>query len=250
MRTDLHHVEGSGPDLVYVPGVDGSGEMLFETAEKLREHFRLIQVRYDPGREPWKATLDDLSMSLQAVLETLGVTRPFVLTESFGGAVTLNCAASNPDAFRAIAVVNSFARYPRRMRIAATQLVSVVFPAALFSLFRPVVARQGFFGKLCEDDAYQRFLERETLNFDDSYRRRLAIIRALDLRANLANIRCPVHLFASESDRVVPSVKCAKELQALIPQATLRTIPCGGHVVLPLQGIPWVEWLREAFASE
>ena len=248
MHTELHHVEGDGPDLVYVPGLDGSGEMLLETAEHLRKRYRLIQVRYETDEKTPTATLDDLSLSLAAVLERMDVRHPLLLTESFGGPVTMNCAVHSPGIFRSIAIVNSFGRYPKRFGIQATRFGAAVLPKALFYFFRPMVAHR-FFGELSEDDAVERFLHRERLNFDEGYKRRLALIASLDLRPRLSSLETPVHLFASEKDLIVPAVRCAKELERLLPNATLRTIPRGGHVVLPLQSLPWVDWLAEAFGE-
>ena len=40
---------GSGPPLVYVPGIDGTGRLLLSTAERLTSRFRLICLRYAPS---------------------------------------------------------------------------------------------------------------------------------------------------------------------------------------------------------
>jgi len=245
LRTILHHDEGSGPPLIYVPGIDGSGELLLETAERLRPHYRLIQVRYVAGGDSKRGTVGDLVSSLAEVLEDLGIERALILAESFGGPVALSFAIEHPERVRGLAIVNSFAYFPKRLSIALSRIGASLLPTSVFEFFRPRVAGPKFFGALCEPDALERFKHRETPNFDDEYRARLRAIPGIDLRSKLPEITAPVALFASERDRVVPSVPSAQEMLAALPDATLKMIPNGGHVVLPLRALPWIEWLAE-----
>jgi hypothetical protein len=53
-----------------------------------------------------------------------------------------------------------------------------------------------------------------------------------------------VALFASDSDKIVPSVPAAREMLRGLPDATLEILPRAGHVVLPLAEEPWVDRLR------
>ena len=245
MRTKLLHDEGSGPVLVYVPGIDGSGELLLETAERLRLQFRLVQVEYVDGVSYGESIVADLAASLRVVLDKLGIDRALLLAESFGGPVALKFALEHAEVVRGLAIVNSFAYYPRRVDLAITRVGARLLPSAVFRFVRPLIAARKLFGRLCEPDALRRFKARETPNFDSNYRKRLRAIEAIDLRPRLSEIKVPVSLFASERDRVVPSVPCLQEMQAGLANATLRTIPDGGHVVLPLQALPWCEWLSE-----
>ena len=231
--------------LVYVPGIDGSGELLLETAERLRERFRLVQVEYVDGVGYGKDTVSDLAASLRQVLDKLGIERALLLAESFGGPVALQFALKHSEVVRGVAIVNSFAYYPRRFDLVMSRIGAKLLPSSVFRFVRPLIAARKLFGRLCEPDALRRFKERETPNFDANYRTRLRAIREIDLRSRLGEITVPVALFASERDRVVPSVACLTEMQAGLQDATLRTIPDGGHVALPLQNLPWCEWLLE-----
>ncbi len=245
MRTKLLHDEGSGPVLVYVPGIDASGELLLETAERLREHYRLVQVWYPTQGDPKLTSLDDIAAGVFTVLDELGIERATLLAESFGVSVALSCALLQPERVNALALVNGFAYYPRRTSIALSKFFSWLLPEGVFSFLRPRLAKSKLFGQLCEADALARFKDRSMPRFDAGYRERLNLITALDLRPRLGEIHVPVALFASEDDHIVPSVPCAKEMHAALPNSTLRIIPRGGHVVLPLQSLPWLEWIAE-----
>ena len=245
VKATILHDEGSGPALLYVPGVDGGGDLLLETAERLRERFRLVQIRYTHSETSERGVIADLAASLISVLDDLKIDKPLLLAESFGGPVVLTCALANPDRIRGMAIVNSFPYYPRRVSVALSNLSSRFVPPALFEFMRPRIAKRKFFGRLCEPDALDRFQREAKTPFDVEYRARIAAIPGFDVRDRLSEIHMPISLFAAECDRVVPSVACGELMHASLPNSTLTTIPEGGHVVLPLRSLPWVEWLAD-----
>ena len=80
-------------------------------------------------------------------------------------------------------------------------------------------------------------------HMDAGYRRRLKMIRELDLRKRLPELRVPVALFASVGDQVVPSVAAARVMERALKDVTLEELPGCGHVILPCADQPWVERL-------
>ena len=46
MQVEILATAGSGPPLVYVPGIDGSGELLLGAAARLERRFRLTRLCY------------------------------------------------------------------------------------------------------------------------------------------------------------------------------------------------------------
>ena len=69
------------------------------------------------------------------------------------------------------------------------------------------------------------------------------MIAGLDLLPRLSELRIPVALVAADRDRIVPSVPCAQEMAAHLPDVTLEVVPGGGHLILPLAAQPWQERL-------
>src|SRR6185503_7188673 len=69
MHAEVVGTRGAGPPLVYVPGIDGSGELLLGTAARLERRFRLTRLRYagDPG-----GGYADLAHSVAARIAELG----------------------------------------------------------------------------------------------------------------------------------------------------------------------------------
>ena len=65
------------------------------------------------------------------------------------------------------------------------------------------------------------------------------MIQGLDLRGDLGRVRQPVALFASGRDRIVDSVRQAREMAAALPDVEAVTLDGRGHVVLPLAELDW-----------
>jgi len=233
---------GTGATLVYVPGIDGTGRLLLSCAERLERRFRLICLCYEPGPQPpARDSYEGLAASVLAAVGEIASDPPILLSESFGGAVALRAALDHPESVAAVAVVNGFARHPSRARLAAARFVAALMPDLAFRIGRRHLAVRSLFGPRQEARALADFHAMRESRLDAGYRRRLAMIAALDLLPELGRIERPVALFASDRDRVVDSVPAARAMAELLPHAELEILRDAGHVVLPLEEEPWVE---------
>ena len=103
--------------VVYLPGIDGTGRLLYRQ-ERLLADFDVKCLSYPQDD---KHTYSDL---VALGVEALEATGPgVVVAESFGGAVALLVALQRPDLVRRLVLVNTFARYPRRLFIDVAGLV-------------------------------------------------------------------------------------------------------------------------------
>ena len=241
MRARLLAIEGEGPTLAYIPGIDGSGELLLGTRPRLAERFRLARFAYDLGGP------DDygaLAESIAEILAAEGLSPALVLSESFGVAVSLRLALDHPDRVRGLALVNGFAHFDRRFRLLVSRATA---PFAVEPLFRIVRRRIGYWALIAprrDPAAWADFRAFGGVRFDAGYRRRLGMIAGLDLRERLPEIQAPVALFAADRDHIVSSVRAARVMADLLPDVTVETLPRAGHVVLPLADEPWVGRLQ------
>ena len=241
MIAHIRSAHGEGPTLVYVPGIDGTGELLLGTAPRLCERFRLVTLSYEA--EPRADHGDDyapLAASIARALDQQRIGSALVLAESFGGAVALQLALDHPDRVKGLAIVNGFAHYDARLRLAVTRLVAPLVPRPLFRLGRRT-APHTLLAPRRDDEVLSAFHGVTSRGFDDGYRRRLAMIGRLDLRARLAEVQRPVALFASDRDRVLDAVAAARAMASALPDATLEILPRAGHLVLPLPEEPWLQ---------
>lgn len=247
MIAEIRSDRGSGPPLLYVPGIDGSGRMLLGTEERLARRFRLVCLGYrvavgsPAGPESYRA----LAASAMACAAELGLRRVALLAESFGGAVALQAALDHSDRVAGLAIVNGFAWYRSRLRLWLARAGWPLLPKPLFSACRARLAPYSLFGRLREEAAVRALCSGQLDFAGGGYGRRLRMIAGLDLRPRLGEIHQPVALFAGDCDRIVAAVRLAREMQRALPDAELTVIEGGGHLVLPLARLPWEEWLAK-----
>ncbi|MFT5288281.1 MAG: pimeloyl-ACP methyl ester carboxylesterase [Planctomycetota bacterium] len=239
MQAEVRNRLGSGDTLVYVPGIDGTGDYLLGTEERLAEHFDLVTLRYTTEEEG--NTHADLAASIARCMAELQLGPALVLAESFGVAVALQLALDYPEQVRGLMLVNGFARFDRRARLAISRAFAPLVTPVMFNLSRPIAARIGLFGDRRDDGALETFLEMKSGVIDAGYRDRLAMIQRVDLLPRLESLEQPVSIFVSDRDKVVPSISSGRKMYQLLPLASLEVLEGAGHIVLPLESEPWVE---------
>jgi len=254
---------GRGPTIVYLPGIDGSGQLLLGTAARLEERHRLLRMRYRLSANADHRTYAHLARSAIETATLRGVDRMVLLAESFGGAVALQAALDFPDRVEALALVNTFAHYRKRASLAMSRVVLRSTPAWAVKAGRRIFAPRLLFGD-GDRQAIDEFLGRRPKaqpkpkrkadatavlwGLDEGYHCRMRMIQALDLRPQLARVSQPVVIFASDRDRIVDSVRQAREMAGALPDAELEILPRRGHVVLPVRDIDWPAHLDRLLA--
>lgn len=250
MLARLHYDLGSGPAAAYVPGIDGTGNYLLGTADRLAERFRVVGLRYELEEASSEAEdrYGTLAASVAARLGEAGIERALIVTESFGGGVSLRLALDHPELVAGLLIVNSFAYYPWRFRLALSRVTAPLVPRWSIRALRQWTVPPAMVRPRRDEEAEEQFFATSPAFFDIGYRRRLRMIRTLDLRERLADVHQPVALYASDSDRIVDSVPAAEVMHAGLPDSTLEILEQAGHFALPLREEPWLERLEHLAA--
>jgi len=257
LKARIHRVTGGGTPLAYVPGIDGSGELLLGTEGRLgTAGFRLCLLRYEDedaplGEDPYRDLADSVRSCLE---EVFGEEHALLLAESFGVGVALRTVLEHPSAVSGLCLVNGFCRFDKRLRLALSRLGALLVPKFLFRPLRNLCAPWSLFGasplpflrtgKGPDPRTLDAFRKIPGTPFDRGYRKRLAMIRGLDLRARLPEIRVPVHIFASDRDRIVDSPRSGRIMAKALPRAVMTILQDRGHLVLPLENEDWPRRLR------
>ena len=76
-----------------------------------------------------------------------------------------------------------------------------------------------------------------------AYRRRLELVREVNLLDGLGEIRVPTLLFASGRDRLVPATAEGRLMASRIPHSTLYEFPRAGHALLLNPGFHLADYL-------
>ena len=255
--TPRYRVEGSGPLLIYVAGLDGTGELFFKQAQRLAPTHRIVTYR---SRDHGRFTYEDLTDDLAGIIRDLGEQQATVIGESFGGTVALSFALRYPQMVERLVVVNSFPRFGKRFTIKLGGMLASGLP---FRLLWPVRRAASILGLLVDGVASEdrRFFWRAIRTVSgEAYLRRLQLIEEFDVdgclarkpqvalvdelahtnqlieefdvERRLSEIQTPTLFIAGDRDLLIPSVKEAHAMTRRMPNASVRVIKGGGHACL------------------
>ncbi len=242
----LHYeMRGEGPDLVLIHGASGSlRDMTFSLRDRLTDRYRVIVV--DRPGLGHSDVLDETSLLAQARfikagVAQLGVTRPVVLGQSYGGSVALAWALDGGP--KALVLVSSPSMpWPGKLdiwyrltsnplgRALVVPLASAFVPdsyvrSAIDAVFAPDPVPKGY-------DAFlgtPLTLRRETLSANVS---QVNALRAelVTMEPRYPTLSLPVELVHGSADTIVPLRIHSSPLSQLLPNATLTVIPRAGHM--------------------
>lgn len=222
-------VTGTGPALVFVPGMDGTGELFYRQVPTLARAYRVgTYALRDSG------SMEDLVADLARVIRRVSPDgRATLVGESFGGTVALSFALAHPDMVDRLVVLNSFSRFlPQgRLHLAIAILRALPFPWVVMSLVRRLTAFR-LHSRHTHKQEIRRFLAVTAQTTRAAYLSRLRVLRDFDVRARLGDIRVPTLFLASDRDHLVPAVAQARYMAERVPGATLRILRGHGHICL------------------
>ena len=207
-----HEVAGSGPPLILLHGLSGSGRWWSRNVPVFSRSFRTYSVDlpgFGESRGVRWSRLDDISDHLAGWLVAEGLPKAHFAGHSLGGAVAARLAARHPDRVDRLVLVDAAIRPQRRRTIAR--------PA-------PVV------GSISRDlSGFAPLLVRDLLR---SHPRSFvaATIDALqtDWEPHLKRIAAPTLVVWGERDAITP-LALGQEITAVIPGARLITLAETGH---------------------
>jgi pimeloyl-ACP methyl ester carboxylesterase len=228
-RTPRYSVTGEGPLLVFISGLDGTGELFFKQAPALSLSHRVVTFRQ---RETGQFTYEDLADDVAAIVKHTGERQATIVAESFGGGVALTFALRYPQMVERLVIVNSFPRYRERIRINLAARLTPLFPFQLIWPVRLAANRLGLFiDGVTGEDRLRFFAAARTIN-PEGYARRLKLIAELDLDDRLSEIHAPTLIVAADLDLLVRSIREADFMRSRMPNASVKVIKGVGHACL------------------
>ena len=176
-----------------------------------------------------RLTVDSMAEDVAALLDRLAIGSAHVVGLSLGGCVAIALAARFPAHVRTLTLVNTFARLRPAGPRGVARMVKRVALLALAPV--PVMAAQvarDLFPLPEQAPLFEAAAASLGRTSRRSYAASMRALAAVDLRAVLADIRCPTLVVAGEHDGTVPLV--AKQFLARgIPHARLVVIPASRH---------------------
>jgi pimeloyl-[acyl-carrier protein] methyl ester esterase len=231
-ETETINVNRKLPQIVLLPGMDGTGELFADFIAALSGEFETKAVRYSTD-------------ICQSYSELAGLIRgavpadaPFVLVaESFSTPLAIHYAATKPPNLKGLVLCAGFASTP--VRGWKRFVVSILAPIA-FRFTLPTFACR----LLLVGAGAQAFLVdavRSTISSvqPNVLADRLRSLLACDFRAHLAQVDLPILYIRAEHDRLV-DVVCLKEILRIKPETSVIAMS-GPHLLLQREPVRTAE---------
>lgn len=229
---------GEGPTLLLVPGADGIKETWRFQVPFFARYHRVVAADLRSGI-PDEADFDLFVRDLTELCDALDTGPVTLVGQSLGGAIAMRTAFLEPDRVRALVLSNTLARVSYEHVGLNRSLLAPVAMATTRYLPTPAarLAAQGWSraGVWIYDDSpgsenvveYALWTGPRTVSPAVSSRR-VDLLRGLDLRPDLQDVRAPTLVVKGPRDSYVPPA-WSREIARLIPDATYVEVPGTGH---------------------
>jgi len=227
--------EGNGRDLVLLHGWGMNGDVWEGVVPALAENFRVTSVDLPGhGRSPLST-----EFTLQAIAEQVAEAAPegaIVLGWSLGGLIATQMALTFPKQVAGLILLCSAPRFVRAKDWPGGVDADVLagFARDLQTDFEGTIKRFLAIQAMGSDRAREemRVLRDRLFRHGEPNHAALAggleILRSVDLRARLSELKCPTWLIAGEHDMLFPPA-AARQTRELIADSSLIIIKGAGH---------------------
>lgn len=226
---------GSGPPLLFVPGLSSDARSFILLMAHLAEQFRCIAYDLPTGRDDGAKlsaiTHVELVDDVFSLLDHLSIRQSYVLGASFGSTIALAAMQARPERLPRALLQAGFARRP----LAPAERLLARLARYWHRPMRDVpgfkfVMRRIHFGPFTEgpSDGWHWLLDRCGASPVAAVGHRAWLMHQLDLRPNLGDIRQPILLVGGDMD---PSANrgCEAELLNGLPNADRIELSHCGH---------------------
>ncbi|ACK66112.1 alpha/beta hydrolase fold protein [Rippkaea orientalis PCC 8801] len=223
------------PLLVYLPGMDGTGELFHRQAKELEQFFQIYCLSIPQNDcSDWNTLAKKTITLIEKERQNHLLSSPVYLCgESFGGCLALKVALMFPSLIDRMILINpasSFCQYPwLSWGVQLTQWIPEFLHRTSTVGFLP------FLGSLnrMERKDYQALLKAMQSVPQSVVSWRLSLLRDFDVtETELSQLYQPILTLVSDSDRLLPSVAEGKRLVRYFPNSNLAILPDSGHACL------------------
>ncbi|MBN3910008.1 MAG: alpha/beta hydrolase [Nostoc sp. NMS1] len=240
-------VQPEYPLLVYLPGMDGTGQLLRSQTAGLETGFdvrSLALPRQDLNT--WDVLTQSVLDLIDAELEKSSQRPVYLCGESFGGCLAMKVAIQAPHLFKRTILINPASSFRLRPWLSWASQLTYLVPSGLYDVgalgLLPFLAS---LPRISRSDRHEllktmRSVPAETVLW------RLSLLREFDVdEEKLSRLTQPVLLIAGASDRLLPSVTEVKRIANILPNNKIVVLPHCGHACLLEQDINLYKILKD-----
>ncbi|MBC6433300.1 alpha/beta hydrolase [Nostoc sp. HG1] len=235
------------PLLVYLPGMDGTGQLLRSQTAGLETGFD-VRCLAIPRKDlnTWDVLAKSVLDLIHAELEKSSHRPVYLCGESFGGCLAMKVAIQTPHLFKRIILINPASSFRLRPWLNWASQLTYLVPSELYDVgalgLLPFLAS---LPRISRSDRHEllktmRSVPSETVLW------RLSLLREFDVdNKQLGRLNQPVLLIAGGSDRLLPSVTEVKRIANILPNNKIVVLPHCGHACLLEQDTNLYEILKD-----
>ncbi|HEY9642224.1 MAG TPA: alpha/beta hydrolase [Coleofasciculaceae cyanobacterium] len=227
-------INPQAPLFFYLPGMDGTGQLLSRQLAGLEQAFDIRCLAIPPDDlTHWADLTQQVVALIEAELRHDTQHPVYLCGESFGGCLALKVLLQAPHLFDRLILLNPATSFKHSFWIYWASYFVRPLPELLYH-----TSCVGFLPFLA---ALERIEERDRRALLDAMQSvtqnsslwRISLLRDFDITdTELRQIRQPALIVGSERDRLLPSVSEAKRFTRLLPQADMHVLPYSGHACL------------------
>jgi len=236
-RPCLLTLGGVNPDLplfVYLPGMDGTGQLLRSQIKDLQTAFDIRAFAIPPNDlSNWEELTTTVVNLIEGVLKYQPSRSVYLCGESFGGCLAVKVALRVPYLIDRIILSNPATSFKQRPWLGWGGQLSCWLPESIYRAsalallpFLSALGRMTPNERLALLDA-MRSIPATTTNW------RISLVSNFDVNeTQLKRLTQSVLVIASGADQLLPSVTEAERLVNCIPNAKMFVLPQSGHACL------------------
>lgn len=235
------------PLLVYLPGMDGTGQLLRSQTAGLETGFD-VRCLAIPRKDlnTWDVLAKSVLDLIYAELQKSSQRPVYLCGESFGGCLAMKVAIQTPHLFKRIILINPASSFRLRPWLNWASQITYLVPSELYDVgalgLLPFLAS---LPRISRSDRHEllktmRSVPPETVHW------RLSLLREFEVdNKQLGRLTQPVLLIAGGSDRLLPSVTEVKRIGNILPNTKIVVLPHCGHACLLEEDINLYEILKD-----
>ncbi|MFN6478436.1 alpha/beta hydrolase [Nostoc sp. DedQUE07] len=240
-------VQPEYPLLVYLPGMDGTGQLLRSQTAGLEAGFD-VRCLALPRKDlnTWDVLTKSVLDLIDAELEKSSQRPVYLCGESFGGCLAMKVAIQAPHLFRRIILINPASSFQLRPWLSWASQLTYLVPSGLYDIgalgLLPFLASLSRISRSDRHDLLKtmRSVPSETVLW------RLSLLRDFHVdEEKLRRLTQPVLLIAGASDRLLPSVSEVNRIGNILPNKKIVVLPHCGHACLLEQDTNLYEILQD-----
>jgi pimeloyl-ACP methyl ester carboxylesterase len=240
------------PLFVFLPGMDGTGQLLRAQTEGLEAVFDVRCLAIPPDDlNSWEVLTEKVAALIEAELahapEHAGDRLVYLCGESFGGCLAMKLVLHAPALFDRLVLVNPASSFGDRPWIGWGAQLTRWLPEPLYRssavILLPLLAH---LGRITAADRVALLNTVQSVPQKTSVWRMALLSQFAILPVQLRQIRQPVLLVAGATDRLLPSLPEVRRLASTLPDAKVVVLPHSGHACLLERGVNLYEVMQTA----